>query len=200
MMGRKTVYRWVGDMRIIAGRFKGHRLPSPRTDCVRPTTERVREAVFSSIGTLTQDAHVLELFAGTGAFGFEALSRGARFTVFVEKDRITAGVLARTARSLNVENETLILNRPASQAVRWLATRGDEFHVIFLDPPYGEDRIPAVLCDPLFVSLLAPDGVVIVERDAEARNSSIHCRLQKRFERRYGGTLIEILHRVPEDP
>ncbi|MFH1116282.1 MAG: 16S rRNA (guanine(966)-N(2))-methyltransferase RsmD [Pseudomonadota bacterium] len=186
-------------MRITAGRFKGHRLPSPRADGVRPTTERVREAVFSSLGTLIHDAHVLELFAGTGAFGFEALSRGARFTVFVENDRKTAGILARTARALNVEGDALILNRPALQAVRWLDNRGDEFHVIFLDPPYGEDRIPGVLHDPLFLSLLAPDGVVIVEREARVRNSSIPSRLQKRFERKYGDTLIEMLHLVPQD-
>jgi len=186
-------------MRIIAGRFKGHRLPSPRTDYVRPTTDRVREALFSSIGPLVHDAHVLELFAGTGAFGFEALSRGAHFVAFVEKDRKTAEVLSRTARDLDVRDDVLILNRPALHAVKWLGNRGKEFQIVFLDPPYKEDWIPRVLHDPVFLSLLAARGVVIIERDARTHGSSIPSQLRKRFERTYGGTLIEMLHRVPED-
>jgi 16S rRNA G966 N2-methylase RsmD len=117
----------------------------------------------------------------------------------VEKDRKTAEVLSRTAHALNVQDNVLILNRPALQAVKWLGNRGKEFHIIFLDPPYGEDWIPGVLHDPAFLSLLAARGVVIVERDARTRGSSVPSRLRKRFERSYGGTLIEILHRVPED-
>jgi len=166
---------------------------------VRPTTDRVREAIFSSIGPLIHDAHVLELFAGTGAFGFEALSRGAHFAAFVEKDRATAGVLSQTARALDVRNEILILNRPALQAVEWLGNCGKEFHIIFLDPPYEEDWIPKVLCDPAFLSLLTPEGIVIVERSPRVHGFNYPSQLRKEFERRYGGTLIEILHRVPED-
>lgn len=198
-MGEKTVYKWVWDMRIIAGRFKGHRLPSPRSNCVRPTTDRVREAVFSSIGQLVQGAHVLELFAGTGAFGFEALSRGAQFVAFVEKDRKTAEVLSRTACALKVEDDVLVLNRMALQAVKWLASHGKGFHIIFLDPPYEEDLISRVLYDPIFLSLLSDRGVVIVERHARMQGSSVPSQLRKKFERRYGGTLIEIFHRVTEE-
>ncbi|MDQ7785822.1 MAG: 16S rRNA (guanine(966)-N(2))-methyltransferase RsmD, partial [Desulfomonilaceae bacterium] len=181
------------------GRFKGRRLPSPRSDDVRPTTDRVREAVFSSIGPLVHDAHVLELFAGTGAFGFEAMSRGAHSVVFVEKDRTTAGVLAQTARALNVGKDVVILNRPARQAVSWLAGQGRKFHIIFLDPPYGEDRVRRLLHDPDFLSLVAAHGVVITEQDANIHDSTYPGQLCKKFERRYGGTLIEMLYSVPED-
>ena len=96
-------------MRIISGRFRGRRLPSLRGGTVRPTTERVREAVFSTIGTAIEAAQVLDLFAGTGAFGFEALSRGASRVVFVDKNRKVAGIIAETAGILGVKDQVKIV-------------------------------------------------------------------------------------------
>ena len=89
-------------MRIIAGRFKGLRLPSPRTQSVRPTTDRVREALFSSLGSAVEGARVLDLFAGTGAFGFEALSRGATSVAFVDDDRQLTHTLIETCDVLEI--------------------------------------------------------------------------------------------------
>ena len=184
-------------MRIIAGRFKGLRLPSPRSKSVRPTADRVREAIFSSIEPLIDGARVLELFAGTGAFGFEALSRGADAVVFVEKDRKTAGALSRTVRTLGVQDSVSILNRTASQAVKWLQQQGAEFRIIFLDPPYEDDWVSRLFLDPGFSNLLSAGGVVIVERSARAGRSNTTGEYGRRFERKYGDTLVEIFDQEP---
>ncbi len=186
-------------MRIIAGRFKGHRLPSPRVKGVRPTTDRVREAVFSALGTEVYRARVLELFAGTGAFGFEALSRGAAEVVFVERERAMAIGLVRTAAALGVEHQVSIMTMAASRAVKELVDRGEKFRIIFLDPPYRSDLIPGVVCDPLFPRLLDSDGLVLVEREALAQEPRIPPGFRKSFKGKYGGTIVEIFDRETEE-
>lgn len=192
MNRHKKVYKQIRDMRIIAGRFKGHRLPSPRGKSVRPTTDRVREAVFSAIEPRIPGSQVLELFAGTGAFGLEALSRGADSVVFVEKDRTTARSLSQVVRALGVENEVTIVNRTASQAVKWLRGQGKKFPIIFLDPPYEGDWISRMFSDPVFPYLIADNGIVIVEQHARSHALTIPGEFRKTFERRYGDTLVEM--------
>ena len=144
-------------MRIIAGRFKGVRLPSPRNKSVRPTTDRVREALFSALGDAVQDSRVLDLFAGTGAFGFEAVSRGAESVVFVDQDRLVTKLLSQTAGSLNVQDRVVILTLTASQAIAKLAGLGRKFGIVFLDPPYETDWIQRVVSTPAFLELLEPE-------------------------------------------
>jgi len=185
----------IRDMRIIAGRFKGHRLPLLRSKSVRPTMDRVREAVFSSIGPAVQGARVLELFAGTGAFGLEALSRGAESVVFVDQDREVANALSGAARTLVVQDRVTIWACTAAHATKRLATEGKQFDLIFLDPPYEGSQIPRMLCDKVLLSLLAPAGLLIVEHALRDADISVPAELQKRFERRYGGTCIEMFHK-----
>ena len=186
----------IRDMRIIAGRFKGHRLPLLRSKSVRPTMDRVREAVFSSIGPAVQGARALELFAGTGAFGLEALSRGAESVVFVDRDREVANALAGSARTLVVQDRVTIWACTAAQAIKRLATEGKQFDLIFLDPPYDDgSRILEMLSDRVLLSLLAPAGLLIVEHALRDADISVLVELQKRFERRYGGTCIEMFHK-----
>ena len=192
MIAGNKVYKQIRDMRIIAGRFKGHRLSLPRGTGVRPTTDRVREAVFSAIEPRIPGSHILELFAGTGAFGLEALSRGADHVVFVEKDRATVRRLSQVVRSLDVESEVTILHRTASQAVKCLVEQGRQFQIIFLDPPYEGNWIVRLFRDPVFPSLLSRSGVVIVERGARSDALTIPSDFRKRFERRYGDTRVEM--------
>ncbi len=115
-------------MRIIAGRFKGLRLPSPRKQGVRPTTDRVREALFSTLGHEVEDSRVLDLFAGTGAFGFEALSRGAASVVFVDDDRQVTHTLITTCDALRVVDQVRILTMSADQAVQTARRLREEVH------------------------------------------------------------------------
>ncbi len=179
-------------MRIIAGRFKGLRLPSPKKKGVRPTTDRVREALFSTLGPDVTDSRVLDLFAGTGAFGFEALSRGAASVVFVDSDRQVARTLSRTCHGLGVVDQVRILTMSAEQAVKRLSGSEERFEIIFLDPPYGEQLIPEMVYNPIFASLFERNGLLIVEREERASELAVPTRFEKEFNRKYGSTIIEI--------
>ena len=145
-------------MRIIAGRFKGMRLPGPRSKAVRPTTGRVREAVFNILGPLVEGASILELFAGTGAFGFEALSRGAASAVFVDKDKKAAATIAQSARMLGLGDRIGVLAMDASRALDKLTQAGEKFSIIYLDPPYATEWIAKVINHPGLTALLAAEG------------------------------------------
>jgi 16S rRNA (guanine966-N2)-methyltransferase len=141
----------------------------------------------------------LELFAGTGAFGFEALSRGAQFVVFVDKDRRAINLVKQTVRMLAVQQHVCALNMTWSAAVTHLAGRNEQFQMIFLDPPYGEQWIPQVLCRHDFSDLVALDGVVIVERAVQLQDYRVPVGFERRFHKRYGNTVVEILYRRPGD-
>jgi 16S rRNA (guanine966-N2)-methyltransferase len=179
-------------MRIIAGRFKGLRLPSPRSRGVRPTTDRVREALFSTLGSAIVGSRVLDLFAGTGAFGFEALSRGAESVVFVDDDRQVTQALIETCDSLQVVDQVKVMSISADQAVKRLADSGERFSIVFLDPPYGTEWVPKIVDKPVFEDLFAPDGLLIIEREDKAPELAIPAGFAKEFSRKYGDTLVEI--------
>jgi len=191
-------------MRIIAGRFKGMRLPGLRGKDVRPTTGRVREAVFNILGPLVGDASILELFAGTGAFGFEALSRGAASAVFVDKDKKVTAAITQTAGMLGLKDRISILAMDASRAVDKLAEAGEKFSIIYLDPPYATEWIAKVMNHPGLIALLAADGVLVVEKGTRTPESPLPDLLHKRLARQYGDTLVEMfdltLTPAPEEP
>jgi 16S rRNA (guanine966-N2)-methyltransferase len=179
-------------MRIIAGRFKGVRLTVPRGRVVRPTTDRVREAVFNILGPLVEEGRVLELFAGTGAFGLEALSRGAAFAVFVEKDRKAIETLVRNVQTLGLEERALVLALPVTKALQKLTVAGDRFRIVYLDPPYATDWIDRVVSDPFFPNLLEADGLLVVERGVRSAEPHLPRPFIQEVARKYGGTMVEI--------
>jgi 16S rRNA (guanine(966)-N(2))-methyltransferase RsmD len=180
-------------MRITAGRFKGMRLPSLRGKTVRPTTERVREAVFNILGPVVEGAHILELFAGSGAFGFEALSRGAASVVFVDKDKKVAATIAETASMLGLQDSSSILVMDASRAMEKLARANERFSIIYLDPPYDTGWIARIMNAPALITLFTADGVLLVEKGIHTPDSPLPDAFRKRLVRQYGDTLIEIL-------
>jgi 16S rRNA (guanine966-N2)-methyltransferase len=179
-------------MRIIAGRFKGVRLPVARTGGVRPTTDRVREALFSVLGTAVEGSRVLELFAGTGAFGLEALSRGAEFAAFVDRDRRIVEMLRSTVSVLGLDDRVQILGMSASAAMAKLAAAKEVFHIVYLDPPYATNGVARVISDPVFPLLLEAEGLLVVERDVHATEPGVPPQWSKTFSRKYGGTMVEI--------
>ena len=181
-------------MRIIAGRFKGHRLPSPRNKGVRPTTVRVREALFSALGTGVSGSIVLDLFAGTGAFGFEALSRGAEAVVFVDSDPLTTKLISETAESLRVQDRVMVLTLNAFQAMKEMAGQGRQFGTVFLDPPYETDWIQRVVSSATFSDLLESGATLVIERSALLEGPRIPETFHKAFGRKYGDTIVEIFH------
>ncbi len=179
-------------MRVIAGTHRGRRLPTP-PDGVRPTADRVREALFSRLGDPT-GARVLDLFAGSGALGIEALSRGAESAVFVDQSRPVVRALERTIASLGL-NATVRLS-DARGAVRRLAKEGACFDLVFVDPPYATDQYARVLPELVLGNLLAPNATVVVE-SAKRHSLAPVAGLVTESERTYGDTTVRWLEPTP---
>lgn len=153
-------------MRVIAGRFGGRRLKSPTHTGLRPTTDRVREALFNIIGGRAVGARVLDLFAGTGSLGIEALSRGAIGAVFLERDRRAVLLLRDNLAALRLNpEESKIIAAPVAEGLRRLAGNA-RFDLIFADPPYEAEVIDATLALLAEGHLIAPGGLVVVEHRA----------------------------------
>jgi len=154
-MGHRPPWRW-GDPVAGAARPGGR----PR---VRPTSGRVRDALFNTLAARVGGSRVLDLFAGTGALGLEALARGAGRVLFVERDaRLVEGIRERLAKE-GWAAHAAVWRRDVLRAVRELGSRGEGFDLILLDPPYGEGWIPRTLRAVVAARLLAPGGVVVAE-------------------------------------
>ena len=149
-------------MRIIAGTLKGRRLRSPRWPGLRPTSDRLRETLFNVLAPRVAGARVLDAFAGTGALGIEALSRGAATVVFIEQDRRAQALIAENLEHCGVRNGCVIIRGPVARGLR--ALRGDPasrpFDLVLLDPPYELDADEALAG---IDALVAPGGVVVLE-------------------------------------
>jgi 16S rRNA (guanine966-N2)-methyltransferase len=128
-------------VRIIAGQWRSRLVRFPDAPGLRPTPDRVRETLFNWLGQHLDGLSCLDLFAGSGALGFEALSRGARRVVMVERDRATAAALRASAQSLGAANLEIV----ESDAMSFLARPRETFDVVFVDPPYAENLVPVVV-------------------------------------------------------
>jgi len=193
-------------MRIIAGEARGRRLVVPAGDTVRPTADRVREALFASLAPRLPGASVLDAFAGSGALGLEARSRGAARVTFVERERRALDALRRNIEAVGLDGTTTIA-ADVLRAVRDGAVRdgtgggaraatgaggplGAPFDLVLLDPPYAlaEDAVAALLAD--LVPLLAADAMVVLERSADAPAPGWPPALLPGEVRRYGSTRL----------
>ncbi len=150
-----------GDMRVIAGTRGGRRLIGPDTADTRPVTDRVKESVFSSLGSLVMDAEVADLFAGAGSFGIESLSRGAESAVFVENGRRALEALRRNLTDLGLEGTVVQLD-----VAQWVATPRGPFDLVFCDPPWPltSPSLAGILED--LTASLHEHALVIVTRRA----------------------------------
>ena len=166
-------------MRIIAGRFRGKQLATPVDQRVRPTGDRVRESVFNILGhgdfgrvgpALPIGARVLDLFAGTGALGLEALSRGALNVAFVDDHPESRALIRRNIDALQATGVTRIMRRDATDLGPIPAGNqaGGPFDLVFLDPPYGRDLIAPALEGAMAGGWIAPGAVIIAEMDPSA--------------------------------
>jgi 16S rRNA (guanine966-N2)-methyltransferase len=176
-------------LRIIGGLLKGRRLVGVRGQ-IRPTADRVREAIFNILGSDVNDGQVLDLFAGTGALGIEALSRGARKAVFVENHQSALHVLQRNLTNCGLTAVSRIMPLPAGKALSRLAAAGEHFSLIFLDPPYGQGIPDTILLLLAQKNLLAPNGRIIVEHSRLEELAAAYQHLRRQDQRRYGATLI----------
>jgi 16S rRNA (guanine966-N2)-methyltransferase len=180
---------------VIAGRLGGRKLVAPRGAATRPTADRVREALFSALGDIT-GAAVCDLYAGTGALGIEALSRGARRAVFVESGRPALVSLRENLAALDLREAALVVPMPVDRALPRLAGEGP-FDLVFLDPPYAALAQAAVaaarLAGPL--GLLAPEGRVVLEHSSRDAPPEIEG-LTRAETRTYGDTAVSLYTRA----
>jgi 16S rRNA (guanine966-N2)-methyltransferase len=172
-------------VRVIAGAAKGRPLAAPPGRDTRPTSDRAREGLFSTLESLRglswAGARVLDLYAGSGAVGLEALSRGAEAVVLVESDVRAAAVIGRNAESVGIPGSRVVVDR----VERFLATAaGAAFDVVFLDPPY--DVTDEIVERVLAAVPLAPDGILAVERSARSPEPAWPEGVGRVRERRYG--------------
>lgn len=152
-----------GRVRLIGGKWRGTRLDVPESPGLRPTADRVRETLFNWLMPMLPGARVLDLFAGSGALGLEALSRGAASAVLVERDRALATALTRTLARLEGGEAAQVVN---ADAMAWLATDGgDPFDLAFLDPPFAAEMWSTVM--PRLTARLAPTALLYVESPAD---------------------------------
>ena len=152
-------------MRIIAGSARGRTFDAPQGRDTRPTLDRVRENVFNILQMKVRGARVLDLFSGSGAMAFEAISRGAQAAVLVDCDRMAHQVERQNAQKLRMQEQCRILNCDWQAAVRQLAASGERFDVVFLEPPYAmHDMIPVL--DALR-PVLSEDAVILLEHEAK---------------------------------
>jgi 16S rRNA (guanine966-N2)-methyltransferase len=169
-----------------------------RGDTTRPTADRVKESLFNIIAAYIPDAEVLDLFAGTGNLGIEALSRGARSAVFVDKSRECMQVIQENLEHTKFfEAGTIIVDEAANALVR-LSTGGRKFDVIFLDPPYKKNFIQEALDFMAKNDIIRDDGVIVAERDADDVLPEDVGRLHKARDQRYGDTVLSF-YKVKED-
>jgi 16S rRNA (guanine(966)-N(2))-methyltransferase RsmD len=178
-----------GNVRIVAGARRGRRLKVVPGWEVIPTSEKVREAIFSALGPVTGLA-VLDLFAGSGALGLEALSRGAGNCVFVEDDPAAADALRENIAVLDYEPVSRVIVADYRQAVGSLLHAGREFDLLFVDPPYRMLAEVEVTLMPLVSSLLSLDGVAVIESH---RLSQVSLGQTPVFDRTYGETKVTMV-------
>lgn len=150
-------------MRVIAGAFKGRRLKTPSWEGVRPTSDKLRETLFNILAPRIADARVLDVYAGTGAVGIEALSRGASHVTFIEQDRRAAALIAANLAMCGVEQGYTIECGDAAAVLRRMP-EADAFELVLLDPPYDAD--PEMLADTLSEAArrTAAGGLIVLER------------------------------------
>lgn len=180
-------------MRIIAGSMRGMRLAAPRGMQTRPTADRVREALFSIITSRRklEQIQVLDLCAGTGSLGIEALSRGAGFGCFVEQDRRVLAVLEKNLETAGFTTRSQVLAVDCLKALRLLSEQGRRFDMIFFDPPYASALYTTVPEAVGSLLLLAHDGLLIVEcaaRNPQPERLGALIRVDRRV---YGDTALE---------
>jgi 16S rRNA (guanine966-N2)-methyltransferase len=187
-------------MRIVGGEFRGRTLKSPSSQAIRPTSDKLRESIFNILmhayGDPISEARVLDLFAGTGALGCEAMSRGAKFALFVDEGAEARGLIRENVEKLSLTGTTKVFRRDAAKLGEIGAM--EPFDLVFCDPPYGKGFAEQSLASALAGKWLAPSALIVVE---EALRSEF--KTPNGFEelerREYGDSEIIILRSAPPE-
>ena len=173
-------------MRIVGGTFRGHRLTVPSGRSTRPTADRTREAIFNLVASriALADARVLDLFAGSGALGLEALSRGAASATFLEKAGTALGTIRKNADALGVTRRCTVVR---ADALRWLKSSDAAFDLVLADPPYALAELPGL--PDLALPCVVPGGLLVLEHGGD---TSFEAHPAHETSRGYGQTVVSV--------
>ena len=186
-------------MRIISGAFKGRKLHSPQGLSVRPTSDRTRQSIFNILSSSIEafdGRRVLDLYAGTGAFGIEALSRGAQSAVFVEMEKHALAALQHNVSLIPEPDRYEIIGMPVSSAIKLLQKKGVQFDLIFMDPPYGKNLVQSTLEAIAETALYNQQTLVLCEHFIRDRLSEQYRPLCRIDTRQYGQTLVSFFKAI----
>jgi 16S rRNA (guanine(966)-N(2))-methyltransferase RsmD len=180
------------NVRVIAGQARGMRLTAPGGTTTRPTSDRIKEALFSILESANhiEDADVLDLFAGSGALGIEALSRGAKKVVFVEKNRAAIEVLERNLIHTKLKNQAQVFQMDSSQAIERLARHKERFSLVLLDPPYQAGFYLKII-ELVSSTVLTQEGLLVAETATRAPLPERIGQCIRIDRRHYGDTALE---------
>ena len=188
----------LSNMRVIAGTHRGRRLYGPRTFALRPTSDRVREALFSILGNRLKDSRFLDLYAGTGAVGIEAVSRGVEHVTSVESNRDALNLLHQNLELCRIGDELAVVSQTVQQFFNHPEQWNGPYDLVFADPPYAEaSELLSLLTKPQTQELLARDSWLVIEHAVKtALPMSLGCtQFLRRY--RYGDTALSLYFRSP---
>ncbi|HEY2987216.1 MAG TPA: 16S rRNA (guanine(966)-N(2))-methyltransferase RsmD [Candidatus Binatia bacterium] len=177
-------------MRVISGQAKGRRLKTPKGRELRPTADRVKEALFNILPHDLSGRRVLDLYAGTGSLSLEALSRGAEAAVLVEISRDATQAIEENLRALEFTARSRVVAGPVFRSIRTLGRAGERFDLILLDPPYDKELVGETLKAIAAEGLLAESGVVVAEHSVREKVAERYGALVLTDQRRYGDTQL----------
>ena len=177
-------------MRIIAGKFRGRRLSAPRGRNIRPTSDRLREAIFNIIGRGIAGHNFIDLFAGTGAMGIEALSRGAEHVVFIDKHPRALAYVRQNIEPLDVGHRWQTIRWDAARDLRCLRTLKLRFGYAFIDPPYNCGLADSAIRNLVAADVMPAGSLIVVEHDRLERITPPQDSMVLQDQRRYGKNLV----------
>lgn len=179
-------------MRIIAGQAKGRRLASPSGPHIRPVLDQVKESIFNILFNV-EGLSVLDIFAGTGSIGLEAISRGAKRAVFIDSDREAVKTIKKNIEICGFGDPCRIISKHAEVALKILSKKGEKFDLIFIDPPYLKDLVNKTISNVAKLGLLNNNGRIITEHHPKEPVENPPEGLRITDQRKYGQTLITFL-------
>ncbi len=182
---------------MIAGSAKGRVLKAVPGMNTRPTTDKVKEAIFSMIGPYFDGGWVLDLFAGTGGLGIEALSRGAERAVFIDREKASVDVVRHNLAAAGVSDRAELYRNEAVRAVKALSKRETKFRYVFLDPPYRMKDMDELMAQLAEYGLLEDEAVIVIEHDAEHRYPETAAHFEQTKRSAYGDTAVTIYRYRP---
>ncbi|MCX7921263.1 MAG: 16S rRNA (guanine(966)-N(2))-methyltransferase RsmD [Clostridia bacterium] len=177
-------------LRVISGTAKGHKLKTVKGDVTRPTSDRVKESLFNIIAPYIAESDVLDLFAGTGNLAIEALSRGAKTAVLVDKSHESIMVIKENLAHTKMVDRATVLVGDVAVMIKKLYNEGKKFDIIFLDPPYNKNLVQSTLNHILENDIITDGGIIVAERDKDDDVPEEFGVLKLIRDQKYGDTVL----------